>query len=73
VRGDGLNYFDLSVLKNTNISESVRLQLRGEFLNALNHAMFANPLTSPTSTAFGTVTATKGYGGRVQLGLKLLF
>jgi len=55
------------------ISEKARLQFRGEFLNAFNHAMFGNPNTSPVSTAFGTVTAEIGYPRRIQLGMKLVF
>lgn len=35
--------------------------------------MFQNPNTSVTSTAFGTVTAERGYPRRIQLGAKLVF
>ena len=31
MRADGVNYFDLSFLKNTEIAESLKLQVRGEF------------------------------------------
>jgi hypothetical protein len=73
IRGDGINRFDFSAIKNTRITEKVKLQFRGEFLNFFNHVMFSNPNTDPTSTAFGTVTSEKAYARRVQLGLKLLF
>lgn len=73
VRSDGFNLWDLSVLKNTAIREGVSLQIRGEFLNAFNHPMFAAPNTSPTSTAFGQVTSQRGYPRRIQLGAKVLF
>jgi hypothetical protein len=73
VRSDGVNNWDLSAIKNTRIRENVTFQFRGEFLNAFNHAMFANPNTSPTSTAFGTVTSQRGYPRRIQLGMKVLF
>jgi hypothetical protein len=52
VRSDGVNVWDLSAIKNTRIRETVSLQFRGEFLNAFNHALFSNPNTTPTSTAF---------------------
>jgi hypothetical protein len=55
------------------MSEKFRLQFRAEFLNVLNHVIFGNPNTDPTSTAFGTVSSERGYPRRVQLGLKLLF
>jgi hypothetical protein len=73
VRANGINSFDLSALKNTNIGERFRLQFRGEFLNAFNHVFFGSPNTSPTSTAFGQVTSQTGYPRRIQLGFKLLF
>jgi hypothetical protein len=73
VRGDGVNTWDLSVLKNMRIQERVNLQFRGEFLNAFNHVNFAPPNTSPTSTAFGQVTSQLGYPRRIQLMLKVLF
>ncbi len=73
VRGDGINRFDASVIKNSRLTEKFRLQFRAEFLNALNHVNFANPSTDVTSTSFGVVTSEKGYARRVQLGLKLLF
>ncbi len=73
VRADGMNSWDLSALKNTRVNERFNLQFRGEFLNAFNHPMFNPPNASPTSTAFGVVTAQRGYPRRVQLMLKLLF
>lgn len=73
VRGDGANEFNLSAMKNTRIGERVTAQVRAEFLNALNHPNFDNPSTSVTSSAFGRVTAQKGFPRRVQFGFKLLF
>lgn len=73
VRADGINLWDVSVIKNTSVTEQIKVQFRGEFLNIWNHPMFQNPNTSVTSSAFGTVTAERGYPRRVQLGLKLLF
>lgn len=73
IRADGMNAWDLSALKNTRVKEQLNIQFRGEFLNAFNHPMFNPPNSSPTSTAFGMVTAQRGYPRRVQLMLKLLF
>src|SRR5262249_28465306 len=52
VRGDGINQFNLSLLKNTKITESKTFQFRAEAINAMNHVMFVNPNTTPTSSAF---------------------
>jgi hypothetical protein len=73
VRGDGINAFNASLLKNTTITESMRVQFRAEAINAFNHVMYSNPNTTPTSSAFGTVTDEKSTGRAIQLGLKLLF
>src|SRR5574340_550144 len=73
VRGPGQMNWDLSVLKNTDITEKIRAQIRGEFLNATNSPFFANPNTDEYNTAFGTITSTRGYARRVQLGIKLIY
>jgi hypothetical protein len=73
VRTDGTNMWDLSVLKNTRFRERYNIQFRAEFLNAWNHPHFAGPNTSPTSSAFGTVTAQRGFPRRVQITTKFLF
>ena len=73
IRGDGINNFDLSVLKDTRVREGMKVQFRAEFLNAFNHVLFSNPNTSVTSTAFGTITSEKGYPRRIQLGIKFIY
>jgi hypothetical protein len=73
VRGDELNNWDLSVMKRTKITERFNLELRGEFINAFNHVTFAAPSTTPSSTAFGTVTSESSFPRQVQLGMKVIF
>lgn len=74
LRADGYNNWDLSLLKNFRITEKLRFQLRAEAQDALNHAMFASPNNSPTSTLFGQVTNTVGGGQRaITVGGRLLF
>jgi hypothetical protein len=73
VRDGGLNEMDTSLIKDIRLHEQVSLQLRGEFINALNHPTFAAPNTTPSSTAFGAVT-TLNQGARTsQVGLKIRF
>ncbi len=74
IRADGVNNFDISLFKNFQISEGVRLQFRAESFNALNHVQFANPNTTVANTAFGTINGEKGHGQRqFTFGLKVLF
>jgi len=43
VFGPGYKNIDFSLTKNTQLSERVGLQLRGEFFNIFNHPNFAQP------------------------------
>ncbi|HKP86905.1 MAG TPA: hypothetical protein VJZ26_12460, partial [Blastocatellia bacterium] len=55
LRGDPGNNFDLSLVKNTAINERMKLQLRFEATNALNHPNF--PTGSLNTTQFGGPSA----------------
>ncbi len=78
--GPGIVTLDLSALKNTNITERVKVQFRAEFFNSLNHANFSTPnpvvftsaSSTPSATA-GVITATSTTSRQIQFGLKLLF
>jgi hypothetical protein len=73
LRGDSLNLWDLSVSKNFAFTERIKLQLRGEFLNAFNTVNFNNPDLNPRNTTFGQITGQNNLPRDVQLGLKLVF
>jgi hypothetical protein len=73
VRGHRLSNIDLSVIKNTAITEAVRVQFRGEALNAFNSPHFAGPEANPTSANFGVVTGVLNYARRIQLGARVVF
>jgi hypothetical protein len=51
VLGPGQFNWDISILKNTKITERVNMQFRTDFYNAFNHPQFADP----SGLAFGTV------------------
>lgn len=72
-RSQGLNLWDLSVIKNISITETVKFQLRGEFLNAFNTPVFGNPNLDPTNTNFGKSTNMQNLPRNVQIGLKIVF
>jgi len=44
LQGPPFKQWDLAIYKNTTITERLKLQLRAEFFNILNHPNFANPL-----------------------------
>jgi hypothetical protein len=73
IRGPGVNSWDISVIKRIPITETVKFQLRGEFLNAMNRTHFSAPTMAPTSTLFGMITASSGYARQVHLAGRLEF
>jgi hypothetical protein len=73
LRSDATNNADLSMLKNFRIKERAQLQYRFEAFNALNRPQFAAPNLSPTSKAFGTITALANTPRVIQMGLRLTF
>ena len=75
LRIDRVNNVDLSVIKNTSITATTRLQLRFEALNAFNHPLFSGPNTNPVQVGFGTISAStqNNYARRVQLMAKFIF
>ena len=72
VRSDGLNQWDLSAIKKFVVHEGVNAEFRAEILNAFNQVWMSSPNTTPTSTAFGTITGT-GNPRIAYLGLRVKF
>ena len=70
--GPGINNFDLALLKDTKLTETIDLQFRAEFFNVFNHTQFQNANGNISSTSFGFVqgAADPRIG---QLSLKLNF
>lgn len=84
LRGPGINQWDLSLFKTTNLGEKARLQFRFETFNSFNHTQWAGvntglnlpnpntPVTTATRGTFGLVNSTRD-PRTIQFGLKLLF
>jgi hypothetical protein len=70
--GPGLIGTDLSIRKNTNLSEKLKAEFRAEFFNAANHANFSTPNRNLGDGNFSKVTDTAD-PRIIQFGLKLLF
>ena len=73
IRNDGIRNFDLSMFKEFNPVERVRIQFRAEFLNAFNTPRFGGPNTSVTSSSFGIITGQANSPRQTQFGLKFLW
>ncbi len=69
--GPGYADVDLSLQKNFPITESVRLQFRGDFLNAFNHVNLNTP-NSSLGTTMG-VSSTSSSPRVIQFALKLYY
>ena len=80
VRGPGIVDFDLSVIKDTAISERLKLQFRAEAFNFVNHTNLGNPNASfsagayglNNSSTFGLITSARD-PRIMQFGMKLMF
>jgi hypothetical protein len=66
---------DISVQKDTRITESTAFQVRLDAFNVFNHVNFANPVGDVSSGNFGRITGIRlGSNSRlVQLGAKFIF
>ncbi len=73
IRQDGANNIDISVLKDTTITEKVKMQLRFEAFNAGNRPEFDPPNLTATSSAFGKITNQPNLARSIQLGARLVW
>jgi hypothetical protein len=82
--GPGLATWDFSVMKDSSIRESLRIQFRAELFNILDRANFNTPslitaVLQPGSTtpvlspSAGIIASTSTTSRQVQFGLKLLW
>ncbi len=71
--GPGINNFDVSVQKETQLTEQTRLEFRGEFFNVANHAQFVTPDGNISDGSdFGRVMQARD-PRLIQFALKLFF
>ncbi len=76
--GPGLANLDLSLFKNTAVSEKVSLQFRAEFFNILNHTNLGTPNATVFSggainASAGLITTLATTPRQIQFSLKLIF
>jgi len=73
LRSGSYRNVDFSLFREDAITERVRMQIRAEAFNVLNHPSFGIPQTLITSPSFGQVSGTVSTARQIQLGLKLTF
>ena len=73
LRAPGLVNLDFLIARNFRLSETTRLELRGEFFNLTNTAHFGRPNATIGSPQAGTITATAAPNRQVQIGVRLVF
>jgi len=70
--GPGFQNVNVSLVKNTALTERVNLQFRAEVFNLFNHPNFNLPDNFLGSPTFGRITSARD-ARHIQFGLKLLF
>ena len=78
VRGPGYGNLDFSLFRTVPIRQELKMQVRAEALNVLNHPNFSNPDSGVTDGNFGLISGTNA-GSRIiaerffRLGCKFAF
>ena len=72
VWGPGSQNWDLSIFKNTLLSEHKTIQFRCEMFNSFNHVNLSQPDTNSSDPTFGQISGASA-AREIQLGLKFLF
>lgn len=76
IEGPGLVTLDISLVRNFQIREWLKMQFRAESFDSLNHPIFNVPNITADSAAFGTISSTIVTGTpnrQNQLALRLVF
>ena len=73
VRTHRLHLLDIGLFKNFALSRGTKLQLRFEWINALNYTVLWNPDTNPRNATFGFVTQDRNNPRDMQIGLRFTF
>ncbi len=73
VYGPGRQTLDLALQREFAMTETVKLQVRAEAFNALNHTNLGTPNRFVNTPQFGTITEAATPGREIQLGLRVSF
>ena len=73
VYGPGRQTLDLALQREFAMTETIKLQVRAEAFNALNHSNLGTPNRFVNTPQFGTITEAATPGREIQLGVRLSF
>ena len=73
VVGPGMETVDLSIVRSFPLRETLKLETRGEFFNALNHTNLGTPNRFVNTAGFGSITEVTTPGRQIQLSARLSF
>jgi Carboxypeptidase regulatory-like domain len=73
VYGPGMQTMDVALHREFKISEGIKLQLRAELFNALNHTNLGTPNRFVNTPQFGTITEAATSGRETQLNARISF
>ena len=73
VRTDDLHLLDIGLSKNFSLPRGMRMQVRFEWINALNYTVLWNPNLDPRNANFGFITQDRNNPRDLQIGLRFTF
>jgi hypothetical protein len=73
VRTHQLHLLDFSLSKNVPTGRRATVQLRLEWINALNYTVLWNPDTNPRNATFGSINQDRNNPRDLQIGLRVTF
>ncbi|HUK46459.1 MAG TPA: TonB-dependent receptor [Terriglobales bacterium] len=73
IMGPGQHNWDISIIKNTKVTEGLTAQFRAEFYNVWNHPQFNPPVNNRADATFGQIQNSSVPPRIVQLALKFIF
>ena len=68
-----MQLMDLAITREFRLTEALRLQVRGEAFNTLNHTNLGTPNRFVNTPQFGTITMAMHLGREIQLSGRVTF
>jgi hypothetical protein len=73
LRAQGVDNWDVSLVKGTKVTEKINAELRAEFFNVMNHYQFGPPANDVSSGSFGQLSIPGGNPRLTQFSARVSF